>query len=148
MMHFTAPIYNSNYSSNYGERSPLSALQDQTTSQPRHLQGLVREPQVEGVQGLWQEHLHPQLQRGLCLPKQVPFKGNRLYLYGGHQILSGALKDFYRIGLDDEQSTYNWEEVVAQGGVHPGRRSKHALLPARDKIYLIGGLKGNNEASN
>lgn len=32
--------------------------------------------------------------------------------------------------------------------MHPGSRSKHALLGGKEKIYLVGGLKGNNEASS
>jgi hypothetical protein len=100
------------------------------------------------VQGPRPEHLHPQLQCGLRLPGQVLLPRSRLYLYGGYQILNGALKDFYRIALDDDQTTYQWEEIVTQGQTHPGSRSKHALLATKRKVYLVGGLKGNNEASN
>lgn len=102
---------------------------------------------MAGVQGAGAEHLDPQLQRGLRLPGQVLLAAARLYLYGGYQILNGALADFYRIALDDDQTTYQWEEV-AQGHTRPGSRSKHALLATKARIYLIGGLKGNNEASN
>lgn len=67
-----------------------------------------------------------------------------MYLYGGYQILNGSLHDFYAISLDEAEPTFLWEDILAKGKVHPGSRSKHALLGGRDKIYLIGGLKANN----
>ena len=62
--------------------------------------------------------------------------------------MHGSLSDFYSISLDEAEPTFVWEEIVSKGKVHPGRRSKHALLGGKDKIYLIGGLKANDEASN
>lgn len=41
-----------------------------------------------------------------------------------------------------------WEEINPKGKYLPGRRSKHSLLGGKEKIYLIGGLKANDEASN
>ncbi len=71
----------------------------------------------------------------------------RLYLYGGYQILEGSLKDFYSICLDESETTFKWQEILPKGQT-PGRRSKHGLIATKDKIYLIGGLLANNEASN
>jgi hypothetical protein len=82
------------------------------------------------------------------LPKQVTFQKSRLYLYGGYQILHGSLNDFYSISLDESEPTFVWEEIVSKSKFHPGRRSKHALLGGKDRIYLIGGLKANDQASN
>lgn len=95
-----------------------------------------------------QEHLHPQLQRRLRLPQQVPLPPRRLFLYGGYQILNGSLHDFYSISLDESQPTFIWEEIVPKGPVNPGSRTKHALLGGKDRIYLVGGLQGNNSATN
>jgi hypothetical protein len=38
--------------------------------------------------------------------------------------------------------------MISKNKVSPGSRSKHALVGGKSKIYLIGGLKGNNDASN
>jgi N-acetylneuraminic acid mutarotase len=62
--------------------------------------------------------------------------------------LHGSLDDFYSISLDEAEPTFLWQEIAVKGKCHPGRRSKHALLGGKDKIYLIGGLKANDEASN
>jgi hypothetical protein len=37
---------------------------------------------------------------------------------------------------------------VPKSTVNPGARTKHALLSGKDRIYLIGGLQANNQASN
>jgi hypothetical protein len=37
--------------------------------------------------------------------------------------------------------------LVSKSKDQPESRSKNALLAGKDKIYLIGGLKGNNTAS-
>ena len=70
-----------------------------------------------------------------------------MYLYGGYQILSGSLHDFYSISLDESEPTFNWHEIPLKGK-HPGSRSKHALVAAKNRIYLIGGLLSNNDASD
>ena len=41
-----------------------------------------------------------------------------------------------------------WEDLISKSKEQPGSRSKHALLAGKSKIYLIGGLKSNNMASN
>jgi hypothetical protein len=71
-----------------------------------------------------------------------------MYLYGGYQMLHGPLSDFYEISLDESQPTFHWKEVVAKGSCNPGKRSKHGLLGGKNGIYLVGGLKANDEASN
>ncbi len=100
------------------------------------------------MQGHRQERLHPQLRGGLRVPPKVPPLRVRLYLYGGYQILHGALKDFYCISLEDAETAFHWEEILPKGEVHPGNRSKHALVSTESHLYLIGGLLINNTASN
>lgn len=86
----------------------------------------------------------------LCLPKQVPFFTiiNRLFVYGGYQILNGSLGDFYSIDLHDNQPKFHWVEIKGKNGINPGPRSKHALIGGKNKIYLIGGLFQDVHSSN
>ena len=62
--------------------------------------------------------------------------------------MNGSLHDFYSISLDEAEPIFVWEDIIAKGKVNPGSRSKHALLAGKSKIYMIGGLKSNNMASN
>lgn len=68
-------------------------------------------------------------------------------MYGGYQILKGMMADFYCIDLDDGADKFNWEQIEAKGQL-PGPRSKHALIGAKNRIYLIGGLSSNVQSSN
>lgn len=43
---------------------------------------------------------------------------------------------------------FHWNEIVPRNKVHPGSRSKHALLGGKTQIYLVGGLQNNTTASN
>lgn len=57
------------------------------------------------------------------------------------------MNDFYSIDLDDKVEKFHWESIEAKGD-SPGPRSKHALIGAKNKIYLVGGLYNDIHSSN
>lgn len=62
-------------------------------------------------------------------------------------MLNGPLSDFYSISLNEDEPTFIWHEIPPKGA-HPGSRSKHALLAGKNRIFLVGGLLKNDEASS
>jgi len=83
----------------------------------------------------------------MCIWQEVEIMEYRVFVYGGYQILKGMMADFYWIDLDDSADKFNWEQIEAKGEL-PGPRSKHALIGAKNSIFLIGGLSSNVESSN
>ena len=57
------------------------------------------------------------------------------------------MSDFYSIDLDDKVEKFQWESIEAKGD-SPGPRSKHALIGAKNKIYLVGGLYNDIHSSS
>ena len=94
---------------------------------------------MEIMQDHWQKYFHQKLFCSLLHFQNVTSLTHRLFVYGGYQILNGNMADFYSIDLDDDVEKFNWVPIEAKGQL-PGPRSKHALVGAKGRIYLVGGL--------
>jgi N-acetylneuraminic acid mutarotase len=68
--------------------------------------------------------------------------GDKLYVFGGQQLLGGVLDDFYSVQLNiDAEHTpgYEWKKEPTANG--PGKRARHVALVQGTNIYFHGGIK-------
>jgi hypothetical protein len=67
--------------------------------------------------------------------------GDRLFVYGGQQLLQGILSDFHSLKLNPDKE-YNWQKETVTNG--PGHLARHAAVSYCDELYVHGGI---NQAS-
>lgn len=62
---------------------------------------------------------------------------SKLYIYGGYDINTGILGDFY--SLDLLQKNLKWEPVNQSGSLKPSPRHSHSASIYKEKIWIFGG---------
>lgn len=71
-----------------------------------------------------------------------------LYIYGGYDVNTGILNDFWRLNVNDPVD-YVWENLTnLDDPNYPGPRERHQCFVYENKLYIFGGLKHTLENTN
>lgn len=70
----------------------------------------------------------------------VSIVGSRFYIFGG-QVDGEFMQDFWAFDLNSLKGTPKWQRIEPPGE-SPARRTGHASVTYKDKIYIFGGTDG------
>lgn len=73
---------------------------------------------------------------------------NWLYIYGGYEVDSGVLGDFWRLNLGNQEGGFRWEMLPADKHDYPGKLRSHTAVAHSNSMYLFGGQRNVGQNSN